>query len=739
MQNLILIFLIFVNILGHAQQSVSWDFEVQDDSPNKNDDKYLRIKKVTPILNASYQFFLKKDTFVTKEVFSKDAETRSVIIKSKDQIITFVRSTIGSAYYLETKTYHEDDKTLDTIFQKDTILGPFNCSILKLLDKKNGQKYEFIYTSEIYSKNYFIPNIINPLRNRVSILACNIDLGYFKISIVPKFTYGDFENSLFSVSTEQDIRFNYYKTDLVGKLRMGDIKIPINHPVRIGEGDLNELYLKMCNDGALFHCDSSHLRNRPSYDIFTMINSMNVGPRGFEYYTIEKFDELLLKYNLISPEDLISYKKELNFGHSNEGMYRNLLNKIAQKNYLSQPMNKNKLINNLYKEGYEPKSKPHLEAESYLKGEISLREFFTSFKGVYDFKYRDIVESENLFKIQLKEIVKQLLPQFTITIDKGPLLMQKDEMTVSYNLNLKKYLVKEKNTLSYDFKSFYKNDLTYILKQIGADFNLEMIFEIWGAEYPITSFEFCPYGIFICVPKELSKIFYSKYIPFTKENYDQNRDHLSKIPTFYNTSDLRGWHEFDYVPRSTKEKLYKIIKEKPSLFGFKSLHEVESWYSTVINKLYRCKEELVLSLPFIRIQNPYQKSFFKEKPFFKDAFPVLYQMFGNQFNPINLKIVENNQYPYNVEVSFSYLGTNYSFKEHESDLELTISIKIIEYLKSNHNVFDKNMYKLIDPLHHYLPATSYLYLPDKVVQIFTNKFYFEFETLSEKHLWRFYK
>ena len=73
------------------------------------------------------------------------------------------------------------------------------------------------------------------------------------------------------------------------------------------------------------------------------------------------------------------------------------------------------------------------------------------------------------------------------------------------------------------------------------------------------------------------------------------------------------------------------------------------------------------------------------------------------------------------------------------DLELTISIKIIEYLKSNHNVFDKNMYKLIDPLHHYLPATSYLYLPDKVVQIFTNKFYFEFETLSEKHLWRFYK
>ena len=236
MQNLILIFLIFVNILGHAQQSVSWDFEVQDDSPNKNDDKYLRIKKVTPILNASYQFFLKKDTFVTKEVFSKDAETRSVIIKSKDQIITFVRSTIGSAYYLETKTYHEDDKTLDTIFQKDTILGPFNCSILKLLDKKNGQKYEFIYTSEIYSKNYFIPNIINPLRNRVSILACNIDMGYFKISIVPKFTYGDFENSLFSVSTEQDIRFNYYKTDLVGKLRMGDIKIPINHPVRIGEG-----------------------------------------------------------------------------------------------------------------------------------------------------------------------------------------------------------------------------------------------------------------------------------------------------------------------------------------------------------------------------------------------------------------------------------------------------------------------------------------------------------------------
>ena len=77
----------------------------------------------------------------------------------------------------------------------------------------------------------------------------------------------------------------------------------------------------------------------------------------------------------------------------------------------------------------------------------------------------------------------------------------------------------------------------------------------------------------------------------------------------------------------------------------------------------------LLSLPFIRIQNPYQKSFFKEKPFFKDAFPVLYQMFGNQFNPINLKIVENNQYPYNVEVSFSYLGTNYSFKEHESDLE----------------------------------------------------------------------
>ena len=26
----------------------------------------------------------------------------------------------------------------------------------------------------------------------------------------------------------------------------------------------------------------------------------------------------------------MSYKKELNFGHSNEGMYRNLLNKITE-------------------------------------------------------------------------------------------------------------------------------------------------------------------------------------------------------------------------------------------------------------------------------------------------------------------------------------------------------------------------------------------------------------------------
>ena len=749
------IFLIFVTFKAVAQNSeiISWDITNTIENISGDSSEIEMLSAMSSMMRSKTKIYLKENVLVSIVTYDSLNQIRSVTINGENHFHSFF-TLDGVKMYK--KQYLEDLKADDTMepLRSDEVppvkfignkqLGPFNCVVNEISIPEKNIRIKTTSTHDIKTSSAIMNNPIPipGLENIGTILDVEMDLVFYKMVVSSvNFTTEPVDSSIFSISTE-----GISELDWIGEMKLMKLMMGSEFPsqtqeeeIPLGDGDFNDLYLKMCEGEAISWCDDSDLSLKPSYDKPTLLSYLKPNNADYSALTKQELDHLFLKYDLLTKNELTLFKKQLiKLDTELDGsIYRNLVNFLLKKKMLETKKSREILIANLAKNNFKSKNENHPEAKDFINGIIDWKTFLSSYEGIYDLKFNKTISYENDFLNEIKTILNTILPNLTISInDNKEIEITKDNLTISYKVETEYSIIDAKyddegnriksNKTKYDFESYSKYGMLNMFRQIGADFDLELVFDFINANSVLSHNQYeekykeinlFDGDLFLCIDKNTSSESFGKDIPFTKINYHEERDRLTSIRAFYASNP-----GITYIPLYKKEKLFQLINENRSTFGIDSLFDINKWFANVKIQLYDNLGSLIQSVPKFGVVVSTSVSdgttYHRTGKSYESIFPNLLKLFGNDFQPkdLDLKIDK-----LDAEMTFKYLGNNYTLNSSLFDLEDDFLKKAIELLKENNLYKSKRVYQSIEDFSDYKTKRLF-YIPRETYKILTDEF-----------------
>lgn len=750
------VFLIFTTFRAVSQNSetISWDVTNTIENISGDSSEIEMLTTMSSMLRSKTKMYLKGNMLVSIATYDSLNQTRSVNINGENHAHLFF-TLDGVTMYK--KQYLEDLNANDTMepLRSDEVppakfignkqVGPFNCVVNEISIPEKNIRIKTTSTHDIKISTALTntPLPIPGLENIGTILDMEMDLVFYKMVVASvNFTTGPVDTSVFSISTE-----GISELDWLGEMKWMKLMMGSNFPdekeeeeIPLGDGDNNDLYLKMCEDGNLSVCDLKSLDMKPSYDKTYLMGYVKTNHVDtYEDISKEEIGEIFLKYNLITKEELTSFNKTLKkVDEKLKGStYRNLVHFLKQKKMLEDKEYREILIENLAKNNFKTKNENHPEAKDFINGTIDWKTFLSSYQGIYDLQYKKIVNKESDFLNQIKAILNTILPNLSIFInEKKEIIVTKDNLTISYPVEAEYSIIDVKyddegnriksNKTMYDFESYSKYGMLNLFRQIGADYDLELVFDFINTNSVLSHYQnqekykeinLFDGELFLCIDKISSSEFSGKDIPFTKTDYLEKRDNVSGIKAFYESNP-----GISYIPLYKKEKLFRLINENRNTFGIDSLFDANNWFTSVKNQLFDNLGSFIQSVPkfgvIVSTSASNGTTYNESGKSYESIFPNLQKLFGNDFQPkdLDLKIDE-----LDAEMTFKYLDNNYTLNSSLFELEDDFLKKAIELLKENNLYKSKRVYQSIENLSDYKTKRLF-YIPRETYKILTDEF-----------------
>lgn len=729
---LVTTFVFYIN--GQESNTISWNPVVKVESMENDSNVIKNLNMMYPMAVFETSFILKGDTLVSIVTIDSSSNMRSVNILGEDEFYNFITLDGSTSYMKSNISDAIIDKTEDindqyqVIYLGEKKIWTFNCDVNKIEVPQNNVTFT-ITTLKDYkfqSESFKLP--FKGLEDKGLIIEFELDFGFAKVTqTAENFNQTTFDDSIFLISTENMGEINFLtQAELMSLMTKKIYGGEVSHEnqteaieIEEGDGDYSELYLNMCDDGVMLYCDEEQLSLKPSFDkiyLLSLINSKNGST--FSSRSIDEINKIILNYDLIEKEELQSIENIiLEIDSTIDGStYLTFVQYLYKKNMLNTRNCKSILIDNLGQKGYRTKNVDHPEAIEFVNENIGWKEFLSSYVGIFDIDYKYTVSSEVDFFYEVTMIANTLLPDFNIksNISKKELTFQKNNLIISYPLDSDYYLysaeyddegnIKNMDSLQYDVDSFCDYGLLRILRQVGADFDLDMVFKIIVADDILSKYiyRYDDIGnnlfdgkLFLSIDKNTSSESFMTSIPFTKKNYNDERDKLSGIRSFY-----EGNPGIDYVPLYKKEKLYNILKSEPNTFGIDTSFDIDSWFTNCKNELIENTGSLLVSFPNLGVLISSSAlngvTYNKDGNSYQTIFPKLNQLLGSDFFPKDLILVINSIY---ADVTFSYLGKQYIVSSDIYKIEYVFLLKIISILKENNQYNEKQVYQSFENLY----------------------------------------
>ncbi|MFZ1559558.1 MAG: hypothetical protein WAT37_06510 [Saprospiraceae bacterium] len=503
-----------------------------------------------------------------------------------------------------------------------------------------------------------------------------------------------------------------------------------------GFGRNLDTYLNLLENDVIYkniyhNVDSVNLYIKPSFDNL-YLRSIIKPFRSYEYsheYRSNQIDSILLKYKLIDYVELDSIKNFLEYYKIDLHGYKYLhtINTITLKNMLKTHICKKNFYNNMFKDDILLKEKNQISVNTLFEN-ISFIEILKLFKGVYELKAeKKSVEGISQFNKCFIEILKEIIPELKV----NPLLNKRDQFNSKilisfgnksyyYRLPYYSYFINPKydkngmkifdKNIHLDFDGFYHNELINILRQIGADFNLGLVFEhinsasLFNSGYLDKNVEIFEGQLLLCVDKKIARDFGNMMIPITVDEYDELRDYFYSIRSVYYSN-----FKQNYIPYEQKFKLYQIINKHPDAFGVKNNEVLDEWWHFIEKNLFDTFMDLFKALypKYVSVKGDFIHSYNFHNSF-KDDFPNIYNLLGEDFKPININIKRKS---YTVKMSFEVYGKNYEITAQRIDFWKSLLDKIIYILKENGQYSNKKIYEISN---EYVDVKYYFYLNPEI-------------------------
>ncbi|MBP6236619.1 MAG: hypothetical protein KA270_13935 [Saprospiraceae bacterium] len=749
------VFLIFTTFRAVSQNSetISWDVTNTIENISGDSSEIEMLTTMSSMLRSKTKMYLKGNMLVSIATYDSLNQTRSVNINGENHAHLFF-TLDGVTMYK--KQYLEDLNANDTMepLRSDEVppakfignkqVGPFNCVVNEISIPEKNIRIKTTSTHDIKISTALTntPLPIPGLENIGTILDMEMDLVFYKMVVASvNFTTGPVDTSVFSISTE-----GISELDWLGEMKWMKLMMGSNFPdekkeeIPLGDGDNNDLYLKMCEDGNMSMCDIESLDLMPSFDKTKLMSYVKTYDLNtYQQISKKEIDEIFLKYNLLTKDELTSFNKTLKKLDENldGSAYSDLVLFLKEKKMLETKEFREILITNLAKNNFKSKNENHPEAKDFINGIIDWKTFLSSYQGIYDLKFKKIVNNENDFLNEIKTILNTISPILTISInDNKEIEITKDNLTISYKVETEYSIIDAKyddegnriksNKTRYDFESYSKYGMLNMFRQIGADFDLELVFDFINAnsvlfhnqyEDKYKEIHLFDGDLFLCIDKVSSGESFGKDIPFTKKDYHEERDKLTSIKAFYASNP-----GITYIPLYKKEKLFHLINENRSTFGLDSLFDANNWFTTVKNQLFDNLGSFIQSVPkfgvIVSTSASNGTTYNESGKSYESIFPNLQKLFGNDFQPkdLDLKIDE-----LDAEMTFKYLDNNYTLNSSLFELEDDFLKKIIELLKENNLYKSKRVYQSIENLSDYKTKRLF-YIPIETYKILTDEF-----------------
>ena len=193
-------------------------------------------------------------------------------------------------------------------------------------------------------------------------------------------------------------------------------------------------------------------------------------------------------------------------------------------------------------------------------------------------------------------------------------------------------------------------------------------------------------------------------IPITVDEYDELRDYFYSIRSVYYSN-----FKQNYIPYEQKFKLYQIINKHPDAFGVKNNEVLDEWWHFIEKNLFDTFMDLFKALypKYVSVKGDFIHSYNFHNSF-KDDFPNIYNLLGEDFKPININIKRKS---YTVKMSFEVYGKNYEITAQRIDFWKSLLDKIIYILKENGQYSNKKIYEISN---EYVDVKYYFYLNPEI-------------------------
>lgn len=492
------------------------------------------------------------------------------------------------------------------------------------------------------------------------------------------------DESIFLIDTMGRTNLSSMKKDVMEGFKQWDEeekKINEEYGKFTPSGANNRILQNLQNDGVLNAEDyriNGILEDKTNIDKTYILNLLLQKTLLIEDEPSNKIDSIFDKYDLNSPSiKLILDNPSWKTNPSSQN--RDAILVAHSQDYLKQESTRKQIFKNLLS--------AHLLSEDaqsagneYINGKVGLETLISEMKQFHPLDQKTIVNDDQLIEV-IRNFFLKIKDEFSLQVlKKGDNLSVSDgqyEHQMPLN-DFKTYDYKNSTSAESIYLDNIQIDLSFyqkllpILKQVGADHNLNKTFSIYNYEgiyhrnietYAIEDItEIYPaidrpksYLFLNIFEKDLGDPLYKFGVSFDHHPLSENEELYLKNP-FIGDVDAG----INYISTPTKHTFIKYIKDNASNYNFNE-EDLSLISSNIKKSLIRGSEELLTYLPNIKIsvhkvlddvsRSNYTPKFDETRNDFKDAYPSFHDVFKNDF--IANSFVYDSE---NHKVKFIYQG-----------------------------------------------------------------------------------
>ncbi|MCB0653003.1 MAG: hypothetical protein KDC85_17125 [Saprospiraceae bacterium] len=413
----------------------------------------------------------------------------------------------------------------------------------------------------------------------------------------------------------------------------------------------------------------------------------------------------------------------------------------ALKQELDDPENRSQFVRNMVELGYRQKGASSLvDTLDFLAGKESFDDFMMKLEGFQEISFKDLVTNLEAAATELESMFRQVLKDDARTLKAEP-VKSPEGNGIKIIVEDFQYFI-PKDWLSYyeyeeeelpdiadtlNIYAFYEYQFAQILRQIGADLNLDMAFGPYLFEAMFDEFYFVDYqGViadhpefrifnrewaFLKFPKKLSYDYYAQS-PSITFPYSGSRANLVclRVHSPYTLDENSGEN---YLRSEEKEKLLNYFSENKAAYSLSDQTFAE-YANSVRSNLFNSPDQILAILPGFGLtlgDSGWESiDISPDRNTFKHLFGQLDHLLEGIFDATNFSAVKD--FGFNYKVSFDFKGKHYEFKADPTFIE-TFMINKAQEVLIEHKMTNKKLYTVDTPSWGFGSAKDYYFLTEK--------------------------